>query len=134
MELGNIETVQKQGIIETIGSQYPFIIDNAAINYRKSNGKALLVTDNTIEHKTNEQIDRKAEKKLRNDIMNFFTDKKPKIFKDSSGNYMLVRITEPPVLIPQNSLNRQLYEISFNFIEVGNANDNTTLKTYGFID
>lgn len=133
-ELGNIETVQRQGIIETIGSQYPFIIDNAAINYKKTDIKALLLTDSTVNHTSGERIDKKAEKKLRTDIMNFFMDKKPKIFKDNSGNYMLVRITEPPVLIPMKELDNLLYEVTFNVIEIGNANDNATLRSYGFIE
>lgn len=134
MELGQIETVQKSAVIETIGSKYPFIFDNGAVNYKKTNVKALLVSKNTLNHSSDEQIDRRAEKQLRQSIHSFLTDKKPKIFKDSSGNYMLVRIVDTPVLIPSNELNQQVYEVTFNVVEIGDVYNDDTLRAYGFIE
>lgn len=135
MELNDIETVNKTTVYEPLGSKYPIVVTNGDINYKKTSLKALLITDTTISGDVEDvQIDRKAEKRLRQEIEKFFNERRPFIFKDSSGNYMLAMNTTPIRLIPNNDLSQRVYEVSLDICEIGDAYDTNLLKQYGFIE
>ena len=42
--------------------------------------------------------------------MSFLTDKKPKLYKDSSGEMMVIMLSGNPILTPINELSQQMYE------------------------
>lgn len=123
IEYGDIETVMPSNTYEPLGSKYPIVSYNGELDYRRGVIKSLLIADNS----TNGKIDVRQEKLLRNNIINFLKNKKPKIIKDSSGNYLLISIIGNPKLVPNNNLSRLLYEINFEFIEIGNVYDENTL-------
>lgn len=129
-EISEIKSNISQNIVTTLGSRYPFLIKNGSINYREFTVQGKLVSKETAK---GQGIDKYEEKKLRNTIMKFLEDGKPKIIKDNSGNYILCQIVDSPILKPINDLNRFIYDISFNVVEIGDAYDEDTLLQYGLI-
>lgn len=125
LEVGDYEQVIPQQIIETIGNRTPYVISNGNVNYRKGNLRCMLVTDNTVD---NGEIDKRAEKKQRQSIMKFLTNSKPKIYKDGSGEYMLISILGTPKLSPNNELNQQIYNIDVSFVEIGDTNTQSLIQ------
>ena len=129
LNIDGYETVIPQQILETIGNQFPSIISNGNIRYRKGRIKARLVSNNTVV--AGGEIDKREEKKLRQSIMKFLTNNKPKIYKEGSGEYMLISIMGTPLLSPDNSL-RNIYDISCEFVEIGNT-DTQSLINNGLV-
>ena len=118
LEVGDYETVIPTETVETMGSAFPTVMSSGNVHYRKGNLTCMLVSDQTVvSGKTNP----KEEKKLRKAIMAFLTDRKPKIFKDGSGETMLISIVGTPTLQPMNELNQLIYNISLEFVEVGDT-------------
>jgi len=131
IEMGDIVQNQPSATIETLGSQYPIVVYNSSINYKSGSIQCLLLSDSTVE--SFGKIDIRQEKLLRNKIMSFLTNKKPKIFKDSSGNFMIINIINQPRLIPNNSLSGLVYDLSFDFVEVANPYDQKSLNMTGLV-
>lgn len=100
-----------------MGSQYPIIYYNGNINYKKGTVKTLMVSDECVN--TN-QLYIKNEKQLRERVLSFLTNKKPKILKDFSGNFICVSIIGQPQINPLSN-NNGLYEVSFEWVEIDNA-------------
>lgn len=124
LNVGDYETIIPNTIIETLGGQYPFVFTNGNIKYRKGNIRCSLLSDSTI---NTGNIDRKQEKFIRKSIMDFLTDKKPKIYKDSSGEFMVISIIGNPVLSPNNNLSQQIYDIGINFVEIANSDSQSLI-------
>ena len=130
LEVGDYETVVPTNIVETLGSQYPIVNISGNIKYRRGTIRCMLASDTTIESGV---INPKEEKKIRRSIMAFLTDKKPKYFKDGSGETMLISIVGAPTLSPRNEFNQLMYEISVDFVEIGDV-DTQTLINLGLLD
>jgi hypothetical protein len=125
LDIGNYETTIPSTIIETLGGQYPYVFINGDVKYRKGSLKCMLLSDSTLD-KCN--IDRKQEKNLREGLMKFLTDKKPKIYKDGSGITMVVMLVGSPTLIPRNDLSQQVYEVSLEFIEIADMDSKSLIE------
>lgn len=130
LTIGDYETIIPSAIIETLSGQYPKISSNGDMKYRRGNLTCMIVSDSTSK---NNDISPKDEKRLRRAIMDFMTDKKPKVFKDSSGEIMLVQIIDTPTLSPVNELGQRIYNISFSFVEIGGM-DTESLKNAGILE
>ena len=130
-ELSEIRSNISQNIVTTLGSQYPFLIRNGNMNYREFTVSGRLVSKETAKENG---INGYEEKKLRRIISSFLADGKPKIVKDNSGNYVLCQVSGTPTLSPLNDLNRDIYDISFDVVEIGDAYDEDTLLQYGLIN
>lgn len=124
LEYGSIDTVVPNHLFEPIGAKYPIVNYNGNLRYKKGNIKCMLIASTTQSN----QIDVRQEKLERNQIMNFLVDRKSKILKDSAGNYMMVSIIGQPRLVPNNNLNQKLYDVEFEFVEVGNPYDENSLQ------
>lgn len=132
LNMGDIITVSPSTFVEVLGSKYPYEISNGSINYKKGNCKATLISNNTLN--SNNQIDRIAEKILRNNLYKFLTNNKPKIFKESEGNYLLVSIPSNSVkLSPINDSSRQIADISFDLYEIDDVEDIISLQNSGLL-
>lgn len=125
-KLGDITSNIDANTVITLGGQYPFTIYGAS-KYKTGSVSCLLVT----EESATGSIDVWKEKELRNNIDNFLSNKKPKILKCDDGTYMLIAISDNYVLTPDENLLGS-YSLSFNYTEIGDANDVDTLKKYGF--
>ena len=128
LEYGDIETIIPSNVYEPLGSEYPIVSFNGSLKFRRGTITCKLVSDATID---NGDIDVRQEKLTRKTIMNFLTNKKPKILKDGGGNYMLVSIINNPRLKPLNQLGQLIYDVTFDFVEVGNALDDNSLINSG---
>jgi len=122
--LGDIVSNQGNSIIETLGSVYPTIMYSST-NYQTGSLQCMLISDTTL--LAGGAIDIKVEKALRKQIMTFLTNKKAKLLKDSSGNFMVISIVGMPKLTPHNELSQQLYDLSFEFIEICDATNEDSL-------
>lgn len=126
IKIGELTNQIGANAIETLGSQYPYVIYGQS-NYQKGKFECLLVS----EESATGEINIKSEKKLREFINKFLTNKQYKIIKNADGIYMPIMITGTPTLIPNNDL-IGIYQISFEFVQVGNANDVGDLHNCGF--
>ena len=129
-ELGDILHNAPSAIIETLDNPLPTIMYSAS-NFKQGSIRCMLISDNTVN--AYGAIDKKTEKALRNQIMSFLTNKKPKLLKDSSGNFIGVQIIGTPTLSPHNELGQQIYDLSFEFIETVDLSDENMLKYSGII-
>lgn len=101
---------------DTLGSVYPYVMTEGLTKYKSSRISCMIMSEATSR---TGKIDRKEEKRFRERVFNFITDKRPKVYKDSSGEYMVIAIVDKPELIPINELSRKIYNLSFNFVQVG---------------
>ena len=125
LSVGDYETVIPSGLIETVGRQYPFITKNGNIKYKKGSLKCKLISDATI---LAGSTNAKEEKKYRRAIEKFLTDNKPKLYKDGSGQMMLISLVDAPTLTPNNDLNQLIYDISINFVEIANVDTQSLIN------
>lgn len=123
-KLGDITSNIDANMITTLSGQYPFVVYGAS-KYKSGSIECLLVT----EESATGMIDVGAEKVLRNNIDKFLSNKKPKILKADDGTYLLISISDNYSLIPNNNLLGS-YRLSFNYTEIGDANDIQTLKKF----
>ena len=126
LKLGNLTTHIGANKIDTLGSQYPFVIYGEN-NYIASSLECLLVSDESATG----NVDVRSEKILRNKILAFFQNKECKILKNADGLYMLIKIVGTPNLIPVNEI-LGVYQLSFEFVEVGNASSVDELSKLNF--
>lgn len=104
-------------VIDTLGSQYPYVVYGQN-NYLKGSMECLLVSDESVTGAVNIR----SEKKLRNNILSFLTNKNYKVLKCEDGSYMLIQIVGTPTLTPSNDI-MGIYQISFEYVQVGNVNN-----------
>jgi hypothetical protein len=90
LEYGDIDHVLPSTVVETF-YQYPTIV-NGIQDYAKGNVKAVIMTDDDIENGT---ITPRDERILRENLIKFIKNRKPKILKDSSGRYFIVSTLNP---------------------------------------
>ena len=126
LKLGSITKEIGANTIETLGSQYPYVIYGQT-NYLKGNLECLLVS----EESATGNIDLQSEKILRNNIFEFLSNKDYKILKNSDGLYLLIQIVGNPTLTPSNDI-LGVYQLSFEYIEIGNVNNVDELSNLNF--
>jgi len=129
LSVGDYETIMPSGLIETIGSRFPIVTRNGNIKYKKGSLKCKLISDATI---IAGNTNAKEEKKYRKAIEAFLTDNKPKLYKDGSGQMMVISLMDAPTLSPVNELNQLIYDISINFVEVSDT-DTISLINSGLL-
>ena len=141
---------------ETIGGIYPIITRNAALRYRTFpiNGlisfwmdenklfcdKKIVYNDTDIvdlyeRYNLNNNIvqyDYIYERDFRKLVLDFLHDGKPKLFKSPTEGNIIVRLTDINC-VPNQSLDRMLYEFSSTGTELAENNNANYIK-YGFIN
>lgn len=141
---------------DTIGSQFPFITRNAAVNYRTFPIGVLISfnmdENNTFLHNGKKDVykytnvvnlyedyaleagrqiyDYTYERDFRKLVLDFLQDGKPKLFKSPTEGNIIVRLTDVNCT-PNQSLDRMLYSLTANATEI---DENTMLNylKYGF--
>ena len=113
--------------VETLGNRYPYIVYQGNLDYVTGSLKCILVADNLG------NVNKRDEKEIRQDIEKFLCDKKPKGFRNSDGRYMAISIIGTPQFTPNNNL-IGLYEISFEYIEIGKLSDMKSLIEFNLIN
>lgn len=122
---GNMEQVQKIGVFETFGKQYPVVVTNGVINYKSSSFSAIVATDDI------DMTNRKGMVEKREQLLKYFTNHKSKIIKDWNGNCWLMIITSSPNITFDNNYGMGKMNIGFDWREVGDVNQQSDLvKTW----
>lgn len=123
---GNTEKHQNVGMFEPIGRKFPIYVANADTNYSAGNMKGKILGD----YLDTNILDRKQIVQITNNVLNFLTNKKAKILKDSNGNAWIVVITDNPSVEYINEMGRSIVDLNFNWSEVADIED---LESVGFV-
>ena len=115
-------------VFELPASKYP-IVTTSQIDYVSFPVEATVVTEGS----SYGQIDIKAEKRARENLMNFIKNRKPKVYRDDLGEIRLIMVTDKPQITPLDGA-RGIAKISFNATEIGDINDSETLVECGLIE
>ncbi len=113
LEYGTIDNIQHTNIFEPF-SKYPIIVYGPQ-NYKRGQVKSLILSQQTIDK--NGEINLYHEQLNKEQTLDFFKNKKPKFYKDGNGNSYLVAIYNTQEM-PNNNLNQQLNDLSFEWIEI----------------
>ena len=108
-------------VFELPASKYP-IVTTSQIDYVSFPVEATVVTEGS----SYGQIDVKAEKQARENLMNFIKNRKPKVYRDDLGEIRLIMVTDKPQIVPLDGA-RGIAKVSFNATEIGDINDSETL-------
>jgi hypothetical protein len=127
LQQGEIENVNPSYIYETLGNQYP-IIGYSSLDYNKTNIKAMVVDADDIDIVN---LTPQIQKKKRDNLLKFLKNHKPKLFRSTNGEFMMVCVTSNPKFSPNNDLQGVIGDISFDITETNEINT-TTLVNNGF--
>lgn len=126
VRIGDVTNQIGANVIETLGSRYPYVVYGQS-NYLKGSMECLLVSEESVVG----DVNIRSEKALRDKILGFLNNKKHKVLKCEDGSYMLVQIVGTPTLTPSEEI-LGIYQVSFEFVEVGNINDVSELAKANF--
>lgn len=124
---GNMEQVQKIGVFEPFGRQYPVVVTNGVINYKSSSFSALIATDDI------DMTNRKSMVEKREQLLKYFTNHKSKIIKDWNGNCWLMIVTSSPNITFDNNYGMGKMNVGFDWREVGDVNSQSDLIKTGMV-
>lgn len=131
LSYGTGSMANKTGIFEPLGSQYPVVVSNANTQYYSGSLTATAMTYNQL---MNDKFDRYTTSQYLQLLMKFITDKSTKIIKDWNGNLWLAAIVDNAQVSYNNNVGMGIGDVSFNFVEIGSAQDQNTLEMNGFIN
>lgn len=124
VEYGVTSTIQKIGVFEPFGKQYPVVVSNGNTKYDSGSFSGYILPDSFYQ---NNIIDRKEIVAERNRIINFLSNKKPKILKDFNGNCWLICIVGKPNTNYDNNFGMGVVKTSAEWVEIGNYNNSSDL-------
>ena len=124
----NITHNTVSNVFELPASKYP-IITTSQIDYVSFPVEATVVTEGS----SYGQIDIKAEKRARENLMNFIKNRKPKVYRDDLGEIRLIMVTDKPQITPLDGA-RGIAKVSFSATEIGDINDSETLVECDLIE
>lgn len=130
VQYGNLERVQKIGVLEPFGSKYPVVVSNGMINYSKASLKGTILNN---DFENSHIIRRKEIVEKRETLLNFFTNKKAKILKDWNGNFWLMIIVDSPSVEFVNNYGMGISNISANWVEIGDPYNQQDLYNTGLL-
>ena len=130
VEYGSTDIVQQVGTFTVLGRKYPIVMSNGLANYQTGQLSGLVLPEDYEDTRT---IDRIAITQRRNKLMEFLTNKKPKIIKDRNQNQWLVIIQSPSTSY-LNNYGQGIVSVSMQWIEIGDAESNKDLAKAGLIE
>lgn len=130
VEYGSTDIVQQVGTFTVLGRKYPIVMSNGLANYQTGQLSGLVLPEDYEDTRT---IDRIAITQRRNKLMEFLTNKKPKIIKDRNQNQWLVIIQSPSTSY-LNNYGQGIVSASMQWIEIGDAESNKDLAKAGLIE
>lgn len=122
---------QKVGVFEPCGRKYPVVTSNARTNYDAGSFSGLILPD---DYMSNGSIDRKTIATKRDAILDFLTNKSPKIVKDFNTNIWLCMITGSPSVSYYSNYGMGIVSVSADWSEIGDANSANDLYDAGLIE
>lgn len=121
---------QQIGVFQPYNRQYPIIVSNGVMQYKTGSIGGWILPE---EWETTKQVDRTAITKEKEILLNFLTNKKPKIIKDMNGNSWLVFFTGNPSMSYDNNFGQGMVKVSAQWTEVGDVNNKDDLYENGLI-
>ena len=111
-----------------LNSKYMTVVSNSELNCDSGSisGTFLKMDD------YNSEINRSASLEYRNNFKNRLANKKPLILKVDDGRIWMIRVTSNPN--DNMGGHRDIRQISFEWVEIGDVNDMKTLYMNGFSD
>lgn len=123
---------QLVGVHQTLGSKYPIIVSNSAIDYMSGGvtGTILNKGYGAVDGVTGEMVrlDRSAIIQAREEFTEFILEKTPKILKDWNGNVWLIMITDNPQYTFENNWGMGIGTLNFAWTEIGDATNEKDLE------
>lgn len=127
---GAEERVQKIGVFEPYGRQYPVVVSNGVINYSKGSFTGNILPNDYMKNRI---FDRKEMTEKKKELLQFLTNKKPKIIKDWNSQCWLVVIVDNPNVNYDAASSMGLMNVSANWVEIGDSNNNKDLYNAGLV-
>lgn len=130
VQYGSTEQVQKIGVFEPFGLQYPVVVTNAITNYQKGSVSGTVLNSDFY---TTNTIDRLAIVQQRKSLLEFLTNKKAKILKDQNGAEWLMIVSGSPSISYTNNYGQGISDVGFDWVELGSADSQSDLYNSGII-
>ena len=125
-KISNLQKETPNSVHQTLGGKYPTVVYNGDISYYSGSVSCKIIVPDE------EEYDKFETKKLRNEIMEFLLNKKPKILKTPDGFYWVINIINTPTLTYYDKA-ENIYDLTFSFVEIGDGSDQETMEQYGLI-
>ena len=124
---GPSQQFQAVGIYNPIGQKYPIYVSNGANNYQTGSFTGKIVGNYENTH----VFDRKEMVEQKNALLKWLTNKKAKILKDFNGNMWLIFVSGAPSVSYNTQWGNNMMEISFQYGEVGEAENAKDMQSVG---
>ena len=130
VEYNNNTVNQQIGVFQPYNRKYPVVVSNSVMQYKSGSIGGWVLPKNFEKDKV---IDRYAITKEKESLLNFLTNKKPKIIKDMNGNNWLVYFTGNPSMSYANNYGQGMVKVNAEWTEIGDPNDKNDLYENGLI-
>lgn len=130
VQYGASEQVQKIGVFEPYGRQYPVVVSNGLINYSRGSFNGTVLPTGFLE---DGNLDRLAMVKKQKILLDFLTNKKVKILKDWNGRSILMIIVDNPSATYLEGSGMGIANIGARYVEMGDSNSQKDLYNTGMI-
>lgn len=130
VDFTNNTRTQQIGTFEPLGRKYPVIVANGQLSYDTGTVSGYILNDDFIDTK---EIDRIAIANRQRQLLDFLSDKKPKILKDWQSRIWLCIVTDNIQISYANGSGMGIPDISFNWKQIGDANDQQDLFNNGLV-
>lgn len=130
VQYGTSSRVQKVGVFEPFGRQYPVVVSNGATNYESGSISGQVLSQGYLK---NGEFNRIAMVNEQNALVNFLTNKKAKIIKDWNGRIWLCVITSAPSIEYEKASGMALATVGVDYAEIGDSNNQTDLYNAGLV-
>lgn len=128
---GNVDMNQVVGSITPIGAKYPIVITNSQNQYHNGSISGTIVPD---DYYFNGNLSRIDMVNKRDELEQFFTNKRAKIIKDWNGNIWLVMIMDNVSCTFNNNYGMGIVNFSTSWVEVGDPTNQQDLQATGLIN
>lgn len=116
-------------VVNTLNTRYPFVIHNSQNRYKSGTLSALYLSKGQGE----EEFSTENTWARRADIEDFLSDGLPKIIKYEDGRIYLVAVSSSEITETEDG-HREKVSVSFDWAEIGDANDGDDLYNAGLLD
>ena len=127
VQYGPSQQTQQVGIYNPLGQKYPIYIANGANNYQTGSFTGKVVGN----YETTHVFNRKEMVLQKNALVEWLTNKRAKVLKDSNGNAWLLFVTGSPSVSYDAQWGNGMMELSFQYGEIGNLEDATDMQNMG---
>ena len=127
IEYGASKQVQLVGVYNPLGQKYPIYVSNGATNYQTGSFTGKLIGN----YENTGVFDRKEMVQQKNQFMEWITNKKAKIIKDWNSNLWCIYVIGEPQVTYDSQWGMGMMDVSFEYGEVGNAENNEDLQNVG---